>query len=239
MSYLQGKTILLFGGRGNLGSELQPLLKAKGAVVIAPTSKEVDISDPNIVFQATGWHNPDIVINCAAYTDVPKAQTPEGSREAVKLNVRGSQLVAEAAQCFKAKLVYISTDYVYAGQCGDYSTDEVAPFTKYGITKHMGEWFCDGDKDLIIRTSFKVRGMWGAEKHTKVFHPVYTSGDWVDIIAEMIVNSLEKTGTINVGTERKTLKSLAQQEFSGVEIVEKPSHLGYWYPEDCSMHIEE
>lgn len=239
MSYLQGKTILLFGGSGNLGSELEPLLKARGASVIAPTSKEVDISDPNKVFQATSWHNPDLVINSAAYTDVPTAQTTEGSRRAIQLNIRGSQLISEAAKYFKSKLVYISTDYVYAGQCGDYTTSEVAPFTKYGMTKYVGEWFCDTAKDLVIRTSFKVRGMWGKDKHRQVFHPVYTSGDWVDIIAEMIVDSLEKTGTINLGTGRKTLKSLAEQEYADVEVAPRPVHLGYWYPEDCSMHLDD
>ena len=237
---LKGKTILLFGGSGNLGTDLVPLLKAAGAIVIAPTHKEVDIAS-KAVWTITMWHEPDIVVNLAAFTDVPKAETPEGRDACVRTNILGSKYICEAAHYQGSKVVYISTDYVYPGEKGDYTKEEVAPIGSYGMTKYVGEWFCNVKEDLVIRTSMKPRGTWGKDAYTSVFHPVWTNGDWVDIIAEKIVEVIadERVGIINLGTRRKLLKDMAQQEYPEVAVVAPPEDLPYKYPLDCSMVLDD
>ena len=69
----------------------------------------------------------------------------------------------------------------------------------------------------------KARGTWGQECILrKVFHPVWTSGDWIDIIAEKIVEVIadERVGVMNLGTERKLLSDMAKAEYPEVEIVD-------------------
>lgn len=241
MNTLKDKQILVFGGGGRLGKDLVPLLKAAGAHVIAPTSEEVDIATTKI-WQCVMWHNPDIVINLAAYTDVPKAETMEGKDKCVRTNIMGSKFVCESAHYHGAKVVYISTDYVYPGTEGNYSVSDVSPLGSYGMTKFIGEWFCDPEKDLIIRTSMKARGTWGENAYTKVIDPVWTNADWIDVIAEKIVEVVadERTGVINLGTERKLLADLAREEYPWVELVD-PIDLKtpYQYPTDCSMVLDE
>jgi dTDP-4-dehydrorhamnose reductase len=151
-------------------------------------------------------------------------------------------MVCEASKFIGAKVVYISSDYVYPGTKGWYAVgsnvDQAGPRSIYGITKYMGEWFCDKNKDLIIRAAMKPRGTWGPNAYKKVYHPVYTSADWMDVIAQKIVEAIERDmrGIINVGTERKLLLDLAKQEYPEVEISNVYDvKLPYRYPTDCSM----
>ena len=241
MNTLKGKRVLVFGGGGRLGKDLIPLLKATGARVTHPSHEEVDIATTK-VWQCVMWHNPDIVINLAAYTDMPKTETPEGKDACVRTNIIGNKFVCEASHYQEAKVVYISSDYVYPCTSGGYSVSDVSPLGSYGMTKHIGEWFCELDKDLVIRTSMKARGTWGENAYTKVFDPVWTNGDWIDIIAEKIVEVVtnNRIGIINLGTERKLLSTLAKEEFPEVELVDPSTvETAYPYPSDCSMVLDE
>ncbi len=237
----QGKqTILLTGGRGLLGKHLVPLLKDAGYKVIAPASYEMDITNTSIVFQAISWNNPDIVVHCAAYTDVPKCETPAGARQANLVNIHGSKNVIEGSHYFGAKVVYISTDYVYNGTGNHYTGDKTKPITYYGMTKLIGESFCCKD-DLALRLSFKARGTWGADAYTSVPHPILTNADWVDVIAEKIVTAIEKDlkGIKNLGTKTKYLKDLALEEYQEVEEVRPETlNIPYFYPRNSSMKLD-
>ena len=239
MNTLEGKSVVVFGGSGRLGKDLIPLLKAAGASVVAPSHDEIDIASASKLWQCIMWHNPDIVINLAAYTDVPNAETLEGKDACVRTNILGNKYVAEATHYQGSKLVYISSDYVYPGIKGDYDIEDVGPRSSYGMTKYIGEWFCH-PTDLVIRTSMKARGSWGENAHTKVFHPVWTNADWIDIIAEKIVGVVadEQVGVINLGTERKLLSDLAREEYGDVELISPDElDLPYPYPKDCSMRL--
>ena len=237
---LEGNRVLVTGSKGTLGSKIAPLLISKGAIVRSPLHAEMDITDVIACHYMMAEFQPDIVFHAAAYTDVPKAELPKFRQKVVYTNIVGTDNVRDCAHHIGAKTIYISTDYVYEGDSGHYEVgDPTGPRTFYGFSKLAGESSM-GKKDLIIRTSFAKRGTWGPAKRQlqNVFKGVYTSKDWVDIIAPLIVDSLGKTGIINIGTERKTLHSLAVQDYKDVCTISPSTvNLGYEYPKDSSMKL--
>tara|TARA_R100000458_G_C8278031_1_gene253844 strand:+ start:7242 stop:7970 length:729 start_codon:yes stop_codon:yes gene_type:complete len=238
---LKGARVVVTGGTGNLGSELVPLLEKEGAFVVAPSRDEMDIANGHSVgnfFSKGRGMGCDMLIHCAAYTNVPDAQLPSNHRKVINTNILGTAYLASWAKHKHFKFVYISTDYVYEGTEGGYEiTDIPRPFCFYGYSKLAGEAFIPGN-GLVIRTSFLPRGYWGEDKLTKVFKDVYTSKDWVDIIAKKIVKRLGDSGVINVGTERKSLRDLAVQEYPNVEELDvADTEIVYKYPTDSSMKV--
>lgn len=237
---LENQIILLTGGSGVLGRFLTPRLREQGAVVIAPSSKDMDITDTSKTFQAVSWHNPDLVVHCAAYTNVPEAENAQGRLEANKVNIYGSKNIIEASHYFGAKVVYISTEYVYDGTGDHYEGDKTKPITYYGMTKLIGESFTS-DQDLILRLCFKNIGTWGPNAYTKVPHPVKTNADFVDVIADKIIDAITRkmTGVVNLGTKAKYLMDLAVQEYPEVNITDvRLLNTTYKYPRNGTMRLD-
>jgi len=239
---LRNKKILLTGGKGTLGSNLIPLLKGSGARVDAPTKKEVDVGDIIAICDAMDVEEYDLVIHCAAFTNVPKCELLKHQKEAVETNIFGSSNVAYATgERDSIKAVYISTDYVYPCVKGNYTEeDETSPRTFYGFTKLAGESFFDLDKDLVIRTSFAKRGTWGPgrNQYSVAFTDSYTTKDWVDVIAPLVIEAItqEKTGVLNIGTTKKSIHDLAVVDYPEVTPVSiKDIDLSYEYPLDSSL----
>ncbi len=116
----------------------------------------LDITDSEEVMRAVGEWKPEIIINCAAYTNVEKAE--EEREEAYKVNCTAVENLASAAAACGATLIHISTDYVFDGRARKPYTeeDETAPLNAYGETKLAGERavIASGCKYLIFRTSW-------------------------------------------------------------------------------------
>ncbi|MEO5921596.1 MAG: dTDP-4-dehydrorhamnose reductase [Pseudolysinimonas sp.] len=125
---------LLLGGAGMLGTDLQRTLSGK---VDAPTSAELDIRDAAAVEAAAS--GVDVVINAAAYTRVDDAESHEDDAHAI--NAVGAENAARAAAAAGAKLVHVSTDYVFDGTADEpYREDApLNPLGAYGRTKAEGE----------------------------------------------------------------------------------------------------
>lgn len=156
--------ILITGAGGQLGTEMQHLLAKKGIEFVATDSKELDITNREKTIEYVEKINPDIIYHCAAYTAVDKAED-EGLELNYLVNVDGSKNIAEAAKKVGAKLVYISTDYVFDGEKmeGMYSVEEETnPINHYGKAKLLGEKAVEEvlDEYYIIRTSW-VYGKYG------------------------------------------------------------------------------
>ena len=138
--------ILVTGGKGMLGRTLQKELT--GHELFVADLPETDILDPSSLEAAFAAFRPEVVIHCAAMTKVDDCET---NRElAFRLNEHGSRNVAEACRSFKARLIAISTDYVFSGDesgrtidgpwgPGWRETDAPAPRTVYGASKLAGE----------------------------------------------------------------------------------------------------
>jgi dTDP-4-dehydrorhamnose reductase len=143
--------ILVTGGLGQLGNELRRCLETgtaeigsipacyDGAVVEYIDHTELDISDAGAVMEWFDAHEYDLVINCAAITNVDGCETGEDS--AYRVNAEGSRNMAAGAARQGAKFVQVSTDYVFSGnEPGDRMEDDaVGPISAYGRTKLAGE----------------------------------------------------------------------------------------------------
>ncbi len=160
--------IMITGCHGQLGNELQSILKngkseigsipeaLLGAELLPVDIDSLDIADTAAVSKYVGENKPDVIINCAAMTNVDGCETDYET--AFKVNAVGVRNLAVAAGAVGAKLVHVSTDYVFAGNGTKpyVEWDLVNPQSAYGASKALGEKyamvFCD--KVFVVRTSW-------------------------------------------------------------------------------------
>jgi len=197
--------ILLTGGSGLLGAELCSLYKD----IVAPPRNAMDILNEKQCENHIVKYDPDIVVHAAALISPPKCDKfPEVVRN---INIVGTVNVVNICQRYDKKIVYISSDYVFDGEKGNYKEkDFVNPLHSYGLTKAAGEFAVRTyDNSLIIRTSFCKKQF----PYEKAFVDQYTSKDYIDVIAPMILETIlsSKTGIVHIGTERKTIYELAKR----------------------------
>lgn len=149
--------ILVTGANGQLGNELRIASRQYGDSFIFTDVAELDITDADAVRKALAENNIDIVVNCAAYTNVDKA---EDDREfAELLNARGVENLASAVRENGGWLFHVSTDYVFGGNSNNTPCREDEPANPtgvYGITKLHGEEavISSGCRYIIIRTAW-------------------------------------------------------------------------------------
>ena len=140
---------LVVGANGQLGNELRLLLKEKAVYV---DKDELDITDKNAVEKFFAENSFEAIVNCAAYTAVDKAESDEDL--AAKINVDGPRNLAMTG----AKIIHISTDYVFdgTGHLPYTEDDDPAPTSAYGRTKLAGEWqILDNARiGVVIRTAW-------------------------------------------------------------------------------------
>ncbi len=150
------KRILITGANGQLGSELQSLsTRETGFLFLFTDYDTLDITDKQAVEHFFTEELPDFVINCAAYTAVDKAELEEEA--AIRLNSVAPGILATESKAISAKLIHISTDYVFDGTKNrPYNEDDpVKPLGVYGRTKREGEINTLANPDaMIIRTSW-------------------------------------------------------------------------------------
>ena len=146
--------ILITGASGMLGHDLQRTLKNHELILC--NSKNLDITNKNLVSETINEMKPDILINSAAYTNVDDCET--NYEEAHKVNALGPKNLANVCKDLKIPLVHISTDYVFDGKKTEplKENDNLGPQTAYGKTKLEGEQFIQKilDEYFIIRTAW-------------------------------------------------------------------------------------
>lgn len=230
--------ILVTGANGMLGQDLCPILEDVGAFVIETDVDTLDITKGDAVEQALTEIHPDMVIHCAAYTNVDKA---EDELETAKLiNVTGTENIAKICGKLDIPLVYISTDYVFDGtKTEPYTPDDMPnPLNNYGLTKLQGEeavkTHCT--KYYIARTSW-LYGHYGknfvetmislAEKaELKVVDDQIGCPTWTVELANGILKLLSKPyGTYHIcGSGSTSWYGFAQEIFkqAGLSVNLKP-----------------
>lgn len=146
--------IYVTGGTGLLGGELTPLLQAAGHEVVS--RERVDVCDREAIRRAIVGARPDWVIHLAAYTRVDQAEVE--TAEAARVNIGGTTHVAQAAEKARARLLTMSTDYVYDGAKGSpyVEDDPPRPISAYGWSKLAGE----AAAQAVVPHGLVVRSGW-------------------------------------------------------------------------------
>lgn len=157
--------VLLSGAGGQLGQSLCRTAPA-GVTVVACTSAQLDVSDAAVVTRVVAEVQPALIINAAAYTAVDRAEQEAARAQAV--NAHGPAHLALAAQQHGARLLQVSTDYVFDGSAvRPYRPQEIChPLGVYGASKRAGEEavLALGDQALVVRTSW----LYAAQGHNFV-----------------------------------------------------------------------
>ena len=234
--------ILLIGTTGQVGSELQQTLPQIGEVTSLGRS-ELDLRDRQQIQQQIARHQPDVIVNAAAYTAVDKSETePE---MAMAINAHAPKAIAIAARNIGAKVLHISTDYVFDGQNHTpyLETDPTNPLGVYGKSKLLGEQGVreNCDRHIIFRTAWvygsrghgnfvKTMLRLGAEREElKVVADQIGSPTWSYDIASAIANLLSKSiqdASIN-GTYHYSNSGVASWYDLAVATFAEAKQLGY------------
>lgn len=208
--------IIVTGVKGQLGYDVVKELNKRGIPCKGIDIDDLDITRFDDVMEYIGGVNPEAVIHCAAYTAVDKAE--DEPEKCALVNVTGTENIARACKKNGAKMLYISTDYVFPGDGeSEYETgDEKSPQSVYGRTKLEGEYKVleNTDKYFIVRISwvFGVNGnnfvktmlrLSETKKELNVVcdqigSPTYTA-DLAPILCDMIVT--EKYGIYHATNE--------------------------------------
>lgn len=148
--------ILVTGARGMLGSDVMLAAENAGHEVRGFGHHDLDITDADAVMDRVTLERPDVVINCAAWTDVDGAE--DDLEKATEVNGAGAGNVAHAAAAAGAEVVYISSDYVFDGtkKTPYLETDQVNPVGAYGKSKLAGEiaTAAGNSRCFIVRSSW-------------------------------------------------------------------------------------
>ena len=153
---MQSKRVLVTGANGQLGSEMRRLGAASPNEYIFTDVAELDITDGAAVSRFVKENNVNVIVNCAAYTAVDRAEDDEATAELI--NATAVRILAEAAKEVDAVLFHVSTDYVFGAEGNTPRTEEMPtnPLGVYGRTKLRGEQAIAevGARAIIIRTAW-------------------------------------------------------------------------------------
>jgi len=193
------KKILLTGGTGTLGKSIIDSNLFKN--ICAPTSKQVNILQYKKLKEFIFRKKIKLIIHCAAFARM--RQCEKNISKAIEVNIQGTLNIVKAISKKRIKLIYISSDGVYASTRGNYlESDPLKPYNVYGWTKVAAEFLIKTlDKYLIIRTRFFSKD--------KIFYKysadnIYSSSIEVTKLVLLIYKLIKKniSGIVNVGQKK-------------------------------------
>ena len=201
---IDASTVCVTGGSGLLGGELKKLLPD----AYYPSSGGFNLTDYAGMASVPWLDRVKILLHGAAFTSPPKID--QDPVKAIEVNIIGTANVVRLCAARQIKLVYISTDYVFRGDQGNYTEESpVFPVNKYAWSKLGGECAVRlYDRSLIVRTTFGPNVF----PYEKAFGDQWTSRESVRVIAGKIVKLLDRDicGTIHVGGRRRTVFEYAK-----------------------------
>ena len=212
-------TILVTGGDGQLGSALRLASAESCHNYLFTDVKELDITSAEEVNKFLEENHIDVVVNCAAYTAVDRAESDEATAD--KINHKAVVTLATACARHNATLIHISTDYIFSGEATAPITEEdtPSPINAYGRTKWAGEVAIaeSGCHAIVLRTSWlysefganfckTMRALTASRPEIKVVADQFGTPTYAGDIAEAIVKIIEsgevaKSGIYNYSNE--------------------------------------
>ena len=222
--------VLLLGASGQLGTALQKT-RPQGVNLIACRRADIDLAACEDVERLVAANSVQLIVNAAAYTAVDKAETEEAL--AFRVNAQSVASVARAAQRTGARLVHVSTDYVFDGTKGaPYLPDDpAAPLGVYGRSKRQGELeaLAGCENSLIVRTAW-VYGEQGTN-FVKTMLRLMADKPQLRVIADQIGSPTYATSLA------QALWGLARTDSRGI-LHHTDSGVASWYDFACAIHDE-
>lgn len=193
----------------------------------------LDITDADAVMATIKEINPDVIVHCAAWTNVDGAEDPEKKPIVHKINAEGTQNMADAAKAVDAKIVYISTDYVFDGQgVRPWQPDDknYAPLNYYGQTKLDGELAVSQtvDKFFIVRIAW-VFGLNG-KNFIKTMVNVGRNHDTVKVVNDQI-----GTPTYTFDLARLLVDMIETEKYGYYHATNEGGYIS-WYDFTCEIY---
>lgn len=214
-------------GDGLLGREI---VTQTGWDFFSRKKDQIDANNPNKLFNLIEDY--DVIVNCIAFTDTYSTNKSENW----SINCKFVDKLIDFTNSHNKKLVHISTDYIYSNSKPQ-ATEEDVPVhlaTWYGYTKLLGDALVQlrSENHLICRLSHKPYPF----PYEKAWEDIKTNGDYVTIIASMVVNLIKNNsiGVYNVGTEEKSIYELALKT-KQVNPIKRPDHVPY----DTTMCLDK
>lgn len=151
--------VLVTGIKGQLGYDVLNELKKRGHIALGYDVDEMDITNESQVREIIKKDMPEAIIHCAAWTNVDGAEDEENIEKVRNVNALGTEYIAKCTKEIDAKMIYISTDYVFSGEGEDFLKEDCqnfAPLNVYGQTKYEGECAVKRilDKYFIVRIAW-------------------------------------------------------------------------------------
>lgn len=208
--------VLVTGSRGMLGMDVCRALKDRGVVFTGADRSDCDVTSAESCMRALERSRSTIVINCAAYTDVNRAESEE--EQALAINGTGVKNLAQACFHHGARLIHVSTDYVFDGEkAGAWEPgDPVNPINAYGRTKLAGEQAIASEMSpgqwMIARTSW-LYGVHGKSNFVKTMLRLADEGRDITVIHDQ---RGAPTYTVDLAS---ALVDIAMQKVTGVHHV--------------------
>jgi dTDP-4-dehydrorhamnose reductase len=204
LKLLAESKVLFTGGSGLLGTEFRKLLPNAQY----PTSRDFDVTNYDQLQRYAESHPFEVILHAAAFTS--PARIDEAPIKAIETNIIGTANIAKLCAAFDSRLIYLSTDYVFKGDRGNYKEDDpVYPVNGYAWSKLGGE--CSArlyDNALIVRTSFGPNVF----PFDKAFVDQWTTRESVAVIARKLAALIDAkiSGVIHIGGTRKTVFEYAK-----------------------------
>ncbi len=179
--------LLVTGAAGMLGRDVMLAAGNAGHDIVGYGRAELDIADPAALAKKLDLERPDVVINCAAWTDVDGAEAAEEA--AFAINGTGAGNVAAAAAAVGASIVQVSSDYVFDGAKGApyVESDQPAPLSAYGRTKLAGEeaTVAANKRHFVVRSAW-LFGIGGEKNFVETMLGLAGSGNPVTVVRDQV-----------------------------------------------------
>jgi len=181
---------LIFGGTGQVGRSLAALLENFPDEVRAPTRTDIDLSNSKELHKLITGFEPDVVVNAAAWTDVPGAESLGNLQAVEKINSNFPAVLARLLNDSDAKLIHLSTDYVFGGSHDIpwQENDITQPLNSYGRSKLNGERAIQEvgrENSLILRTGW-VYSPYGTNFVKKMIRKLIKSNEQLSVVNDQL-----------------------------------------------------
>ena len=231
---MKQKKIIMTGGSGRFAKEFRKFKSSKN--IFFPSKKTLNITNINSIKKYVKKIKPNYLIHCAGLSR-PLDIHEKNIEESISRNIIGTCNIVKVCNQEKIKLIYFSTNYVYAGTKGNYSEDDpVLPINNYALSKLGGECAVQMYKNsLILRICMSEKPF----IHKKAFNDVETNFMYHEDFAKNLLKLIDKKGIINVGGHKQIVFNFAKKTNPKVKPVSAKKMLGKKFPLKQSMNINK